>query len=438
MRTRPLRSIPILLAAVVALQACAAEAGSAPSGSSQGGPPAVDRAGDQTVTLRLPVIDDVNGNGVSYGTEAFVKAVDDVSGGHLKLDVTTAFANGASDADSQLATAISTGNADLGWPATRGFANAGIHGLEAVEAPMTLTSYDAVKALVTSPAAGDLLAQLDGTGMVGLGLLVDTLRRPFATTAPLLGPEDWSGIRFRSFGSPIQSAAVTALGGTPVDLGGQWIDQLGAGTLRGAEFDIPQYAWNGFTTETPFVTANVVLWPKVYVLAVNRQRFEALTDQQRAWLRDAAQAAIKASVDATYDESTLASGLCAVGVRFVPASYWQLAGAQGQARTGYRAAGGRPRQRTAAQGDPGRRGPASRHRRPRRRGRLQPGRRRPRQARRHRRSPRPPPRSPMARIARPSRMADLAAAGFRATDPGSPASGRSRSATAHTPVVQLR
>lgn len=315
MNERAIRSIGALVGIVLTLQACAGQPA-----------PAVDRAGDQTITLRLASIDDVNGNGVSVGTQAFVDQVRAVSGGHLKLDVSTSYGDGASpDLESQLITDVGSGNVDLAWPSVRAFAGARVHGFEAVEAPMTLTSYAAVKALVQAPVADHLLARLDGTHLVGLGLLVDVLRRPFATQAPLLGPDDWAGERFRTFHSPVESEAITALGGTPVDLGASWIDEIQAGTLRGAEFDIPQYQYDGFSTEAPYVTANVVLWPKVYVLVVNRQRLDSLTDEQRGWLRDAAQAATKASVDAAYDESSIAASLCKVGVRFVSATDNEIA-----------------------------------------------------------------------------------------------------------------
>ena len=106
------------------------------------------------------------------------------------------------------------------------------------------------KALVSGPVAGKLLGRLDGTGVVGLGLTVGPLRRPFAAKAPLLGPDDWKGIKFRVFNSPVQGDAVRALGATPADLSFSFIDQLKAGTLRGAEFDISQYEHNGFATRS--------------------------------------------------------------------------------------------------------------------------------------------------------------------------------------------
>jgi TRAP-type C4-dicarboxylate transport system substrate-binding protein len=277
-----------------------------------------------TVVLRLATIDDVNNNGQSYGPQAFVDNLQSVSGGRLQVEVLTAYGDGAADAESTIVEEIVSGVIDGGWPSVRAFADAGISGFEAVEAPMTLTSYDAQRALVASPVADELLTRLDGTGVVGLGMTVGPLRRPFAAGTPLLGPDEWAGARFRVFNSPTQTEVVEALGGTPVNLGFGWIDEIAAGNLDGAEFDIAQYSTNGLTTEVGNVTSNVVLWPKVFVLSLSQERFDALSEQEQEWVREAAELAVQASVDATYDESSLARDLCDLGTRFVPASSEQL------------------------------------------------------------------------------------------------------------------
>src|SRR6185312_7028141 len=150
-------------------------------------------------------------------------------------------------------------------------------------------------------------------GVVGLGLTVGPLRRPFAAKTPLLGPDDWKGIKFRVFNSPVQGDAVRALGATPADLSFSFIDQIKAGTLRGAEFDISQYQHNGFATEAGHVTANVVLWPKVFVLALSKKRFDTLTTQQQAWVHEAARQAVTASVDASYSQDAAVRTLCGKG-----------------------------------------------------------------------------------------------------------------------------
>jgi TRAP-type C4-dicarboxylate transport system substrate-binding protein len=287
--------------------------------------PSADKAGGDTVVLKLATIDSVNNNGQSYGPQAFVDTLEKVSGGRIKVEVTERYGDGAPEAESDLVEAIASGEVDGGWPSTRAFSNAGISGLEAVEAPLTLTSYAAEKALVSGPVADKLLEQLDGTGIVGLDLAVGPLRRPFAAEAPLLRPADWAGATFRVYNSPVQTDAVRLLGATPVNLGLGWIDEVRAGRLRGVEFDIAQYAQMGNTTEAGYVTANVVLWPKVFVLSISQERFDALTDEQQTWVQEAAEEAMQASVDATYNETTIAQDLCGKGARFIAASPDQIA-----------------------------------------------------------------------------------------------------------------
>jgi TRAP-type C4-dicarboxylate transport system substrate-binding protein len=292
-----------------------------------------DKTGGDTVVLRLATFEgEVNANGQNHGPEAFVDNLGKVSGGRLKVDLKTEYGGGAPDAESRLVRAIASGEVDGGWPSTRAFAKAGIAGLGVVEAPMTIASYEAEKALVSGPVADKLLGRLDGTGLVGLGLAVGPLRRPFAAKTPLLGPEDWKGIRFRVFNSPIQADAVRALGATPADLSFAFIDQIRGGKLRGAEFDIAQYEHIGAGPEAGSVTANVVLWPKVFVLALSERRFDTLTAQQQSWVREAAKQAVKASVDAVYDEASSAQTLCGRGARFLDATPAQVQGLRAKLR----------------------------------------------------------------------------------------------------------
>ena len=309
----------------------------------------MDKTGGDTTVLRLATFEgQVDDNGQNYGPQAFVDNLRKLSGGRLKVELTTDYGGSAPDAESRVVRAIASGEVDGGWPSTRAFANAGIPGLGVVEAPMTITSYAAEKALVSGPVAGKLLGRLDGTGVVGLGLTVGPLRLPFAAKAPLLGPGDWKGVRFRVFNSPVQADAVRALGATPVNLSFSFIDELKAGTLRGAEFDIPAYAHNGYTTEAGHVTANVVLWPKVFVLALSKKRFDALTAQQQAWVRGAARQAVTASVDATYGQAFGRAEALRQGRPVRGRDAWPDQGFARQATPGARGARREARRRAAA------------------------------------------------------------------------------------------
>lgn len=281
---------------------------------------ATDKAGSAVTTVRLATIDAVDNNGQSFGPRTFVQALEDVSGGRLRVEVDVdTFGNGDASDEKRLVEAIADGSVDGGWPSARAFAGAGLSGLEALEAPLVLTSYDAQRELVTSPVAQALLDRLSGTGLVGLALAVGPLRRPFASGAPLLGPADWAGQPFRSYGSPVQDATVRALGGQPRHVGLDWQEAIRSGALRGIEMDVVQYWFNGMTTQAGHVTSDVVLWPKVHVLSVSERFWAGLGDQQRQWVADAAERARAASVEGAYDEAPATARLCALGVQFVPA-----------------------------------------------------------------------------------------------------------------------
>jgi TRAP-type C4-dicarboxylate transport system substrate-binding protein len=289
-------------------------------------PPAVaDKAGSQTLFLKIAASDGTLQKDLPPGPKEFLDSLASLSVDRIQVDYSLNYAGGGADSETKIVEAIAKGELDAGFPSVRAFPNAGIRGLEGIEAPMIITSYAAEKNLVSGPVSADALAQLNGTGLVGLALAVGPLRRPFAAKAPLLGPDSWQGVTFRSFNSPVQDETIRALGANPMDLGSDWTDAIATGELRGAESDIPEYAARGFTTEAPFVTANVVLWPKVFVLAVSQKLWDTLNDQQKAWVQQAAAIGTKASLEAAFDESTTARVLCDEGVSFVDASPVQLA-----------------------------------------------------------------------------------------------------------------
>ena len=199
-----------------------------------------DKAGGDTVVLRLATIDGVPSAGeTASAPETFAEALSEVSGGRLKVDLLHTYGDGRPDAESDLVKALAKGSdLDGGWPATRAFAAAGIEGWGRSRHRWSSPATRPRRSWWTDRRAGQVLAALDGTGVKGLSLGLGPLRRPFAGTAPLVGPEDWSGAVFRVFNSPVQAATVTALGGRPENASFTWLDKVKEGSIRGAEFDV--------------------------------------------------------------------------------------------------------------------------------------------------------------------------------------------------------
>jgi len=292
---------------------------------------AADRSGADTLLLRMATIDgyDFGAMGGSLvGPETFVHELEELSGGRIEVEVSTSYGMGAADAESRLVEAIAVGDVDGGWPATRAFADAGVDGLQAVEAPLTLVNPEAVAEVVQGEAAGVALDSLDGSGVVGVGLAAGGLRRPFATRA-LSDVESWEGARLRVFNSPVQTDAVAALGGEPLVVGPGWADEVATGRLDGAEFSLEGYVVNGYGADVSDVALNVVLWPKVFVLAMSEERFDSLDSEQQAWVAEAASRATSASVGIE-DDDVYVDRLCEVGLRFHLATAAELDGLRSQ------------------------------------------------------------------------------------------------------------
>ena len=284
-----------------------------------------DKSGSNVLLLHLATIDgQADSSGYQPGPASFVHALPEVSGNHIQVEVATEYAGNVADSESQLVEAIAAGEVDGGWPATRAFAAAGIPGLAAIEAPLTITGYAAQKELVEGDAADLVTASLDGSDLHGLGLMVGPLRRPFGVDTFPLAAEDWEGMRFRSFNSAVQTDTIEALGATPVLAGADWLALAQTGKLDGIEMDVAQYHANGFGPQASKVVSNVVLWPKMPVLVVNQELWDGLTGQQRQWIQAAADEAVQASVDAEYPEDEIASQLCARGTRFQAADPGEL------------------------------------------------------------------------------------------------------------------
>jgi TRAP-type C4-dicarboxylate transport system substrate-binding protein len=284
-----------------------------------------DKTGGNVTVLQFATIDKIDPNGQTVAPGTFIEALERLSGGRFTITVQATYEDGAVTAETDIVEAIASGELDGGWPGTRAFSRAGIRGLEPVEAPMTLTSYAAQKELATSSAGQALLKTLDGSGVVGLGLAVGPLRRPWAATKPLVDIQHWHGVTFRSYNSPVHEDTIRALDAVPVPASFHFPELVRAGTLQAVELDVAQYARNGgYSVLLPWAVGNVVLWPRMAVLLLSQKRFDSLTAEQQGWVRDAAEQAVQASVDFGYDEATPAGQLCEQGVRFIDATPEQL------------------------------------------------------------------------------------------------------------------
>jgi TRAP-type C4-dicarboxylate transport system substrate-binding protein len=253
------------------------------------GQSAADKAGGSggPVTLRIGTSDQPGRPG-SEQIEEFRRQVERLSGRRLRIQpVWQAAGRNVDDWDQRVGRMVVRGELDLGHVPARAWDTEGVTTLRALSAPFLVTSDELLQRVVEGELAGRLLAGLDGLGLVGLALVPEGLRHPFAYGEPLLGPEDYEGALVRAPTSAVTTALFEALGATADDLDGSALERAVADSKVAAAES--SFVWADALGGRTVATGNVTFFPKVNSLVVNGETFEGLTDEQQRILRDAAE-----------------------------------------------------------------------------------------------------------------------------------------------------
>jgi hypothetical protein len=276
------RAALIFAAAALALVPSACDSSSSDrAGGEEPDSPAAGRA--TTLTL-------ANVNSEPEVLEVFAREVDGLSRGRLKIRFENNWGQGgAGNAEVNLISDVRAGKADLGWVGTRTFDLVDDLAFGPLHAPMMIDSYALeLKVLEDDRVVGPMLESLDQLGLQGVGVLPGPLRRPLATRR-LVAPADWSGVRIGHAGGEQIGSSLRSLGARPriIVSSGEFVG------LDGVESHVTSIAGNEYHHEAPYLTGNVVLWPRPLVLFAG----DSVTRAQLAVLRRAADASATAVVD---------------------------------------------------------------------------------------------------------------------------------------------
>jgi TRAP-type C4-dicarboxylate transport system substrate-binding protein len=302
----------LLVPAVVAAFASGC-AGSSPSGDKAGG------TSSSPIVLRLAAT--AGGLDQLPAVEDFARRVEALSHQTIRIRSLTSWGGFLPDAEVQVVHAVASGTVDLGVTRSNVFDTLGVSSFRALSAPMLIDSYPLEHAVLDSRIPGRMLAALKRLGVAGLAALGDELRVPISVHRPLLAPRDWRGVTFGTYRSGAQELVIRALGAKPLVVFGPMRNQdLSAGKIQAFEQDVVGAKDNGLVRLAPWFAANIALWPEIDVLVANPARLGSLTDQQRSWLSQAAQAASMDSAALASHDGAYVRADCAAGARFVNAT----------------------------------------------------------------------------------------------------------------------
>jgi TRAP-type C4-dicarboxylate transport system substrate-binding protein len=294
-----LSAAALMVALTLGLAACGG------SGTDRAGGSAVGRP--KTLTL-------ANGLDDARDVQAFADEVRRLSHGTLLVRVKSEWRWGQVEFERGLIADVRAGKAELGWTGSRAFDRLGVHSFDALQAPFLVDSYELERRVLAGPSAARMLAGIRRLGVVDVGLLPGPLRH-LATPRPIRRASDLRGLSLLTQTAAEDDRALSMLGATPSR---QLAHLATLGGLDGAEGHLASIAGNHFERAAPYVTADVVLWPRPGVLFAGRRAWEHLTEGQRSVLRRAAVTAQPKALQAVVrDERIARDQLCSAGVRFV-------------------------------------------------------------------------------------------------------------------------
>src|SRR5215203_3177473 len=302
------RAAPVIAAVVVAVSLGTSACDSSESDRIGGERRAEPSAGRAT-TLTL-----ANVGSEPEVLQRFAEKVEDISGGTLRIRFENNWGQGRDgNAEVNLIRDVKAGKADLGWAGSRAFDLVGDRAFGPLHAPMLIDSYALeLKVLGDEGVVRPMLASLDRLGLEGVGVLPGPLRRPLGVRR-LVAPRDWSGMRIGHAGGEQIDASLRALGAQPriIVSSGEFVG------FDGVESHVASIAGNGYNREAPYLTGNVVLWPRPLVLFAD----DGVGHAQLALLRRAARAAAPAVVDDLRDSDEERLGvICRQNLRLSLAS----------------------------------------------------------------------------------------------------------------------
>jgi TRAP-type C4-dicarboxylate transport system substrate-binding protein len=278
--------------------------------------------------------DDFPDRAAAEQVEEFARTVEQLSDGQLRIEPVWRAGDGDEAWDQVVARKVVGGQLDLGNVPSRAWDTEGVTSLRALNAPFLITTDVLLDAVVTSDLADEMLAGLEGVGVVGLALVPEGLRHPFGFAQPLLGPDDYRDGHVRAPHSATTRAMFEAFGASTTGANTDAIAQVGMESA---------YA---FDVQGP-ATGNVTFFPKVGTLVVNGEVFAGLSERHQQVLVEAAVLVRDWAVETRPSDVEEAARFCEDGGTIVLADDTDLAALMAAAAPVYAELEGDPQ--TAAQ-----------------------------------------------------------------------------------------
>jgi TRAP-type C4-dicarboxylate transport system substrate-binding protein len=224
--------------------------------------------------------------------DEYAREVESESGGSLRIEFEDSSRAGGPDSEVRTIRDVRTGKVEMGSVAARALDRVGIDSLQPLVAPFVIDSYALQREVLESPLATEMLAGVEDAGVVPIALLPGELRKPLGVTRPLLEASDYRGAAIGLRPSRLGARTFQALGANPV--GYHSSDDVSS--FDGIETHLDRLAFADDDMRAGTLGANVSLWPRILTIVMNRDAYEALSNDHRDALSAAGAAALDPSL----------------------------------------------------------------------------------------------------------------------------------------------
>jgi TRAP-type C4-dicarboxylate transport system substrate-binding protein len=228
-----------------------------------------------------------------FALDEFAREVERQSNGSVRIEFENNWRAGEIENEPGTIQDVRDGAADLGSVGARAFDLVGVRDFQPLVAPFAIDSYALQREVLDSPLAERMLSGVEQLDLVGVALLPGEMRRPLGISRPLITEADYRGATIGIRPSEVGERTFAALGATTT--GYHFSDDISS--FDGIETPVISVAFDGYDRPARTLATNVSLWPRVLTIVMNRDAWDALSDDQREALSAAGRAALDPSLE---------------------------------------------------------------------------------------------------------------------------------------------
>ena len=275
----------IVMTAMLALSDCSSKnEGNVSGGSDEPQGTSSGTGGGQTYVLKLGHIAP-DEHSYTKGVEQFAKAVEEASGGRLKIEL---YGGGQLGGEREVTEQVQLGALDMTL-VTAGPVGNFVEKFSVLEMPFLFRDLDHVYKTLDGEVGQELAKLLDEAGFVTLGFWENGFRHLTSNKRPIKSPEDAKGMKFRTVENPLYVATYKAIGGDPTPIAfPETYTSLHQGVVDGMDQSYGVMASTKMYEVQEYLS-EVGIYYAAAPLLMNKSKFESLPQDLQQILKEKGQ-----------------------------------------------------------------------------------------------------------------------------------------------------